>query len=189
MPNTLDATLHLQVHQIIHTTGQTVEDIYCRYFRGSHQWLPFIHERKFRTRLADPTTADVSILLLSMCLITYYPVAAAGSDPLVDQQSLYLATKMLFAQTQSLVPVSSSLVQASVLISVYEYAHGLFQNAHISIGVSARLASSSGLGAFRHAVDEQEDSELFLEAEERRILWCGIVICERYEKILLLRNH
>ena len=124
-----------------------------------------------------------------MCLITYYPVAAAGSDPLVDQQSLYLATKMLFAQTQSLVPVSSSLVQASVLISVYEYAHGSFQNAHISIGVSARLASSGGLGAFRHAVDEQEDSELFLEAEERRILWCGIVICERYEKILLLRNH
>lgn len=173
----------MQVHEIIQTTGQAVEDITFRYFQGCHKWLPFIPTRQFRTRLDAPATSDVSILLLSMCLITYYPLVTGLSIQLVDEEPLYLATKALFAQVQTLVPASPSLIQAGVLISIYEFAHGWLRSAYLSIGVCARMAYSIGIHKFKH-VEGKINNETDLEAEENRNLWWGIVICERYRPAL-----
>lgn len=117
-----------------------------------------------------------------MCLITYYP--SQTSPQLVDQETLYLTKKMLFAHVQAFISSSTNLIQAGILISAYEYAHGRLDTAYMSIGTCARMAYATGLHMTKLSPGLQDD-EACLRAEEGRNVWWGIIICERYYKFLL----
>jgi len=187
-PMAVDRILHLQVYRIIQATGQFIDDISVRYFQGIHRWFPIISRRRFHNHLVNSPaspTADLSILLLSICLITYYP--SQTSAQLADQESLYLTARMLFAHVQAFIPASTHLIQAGILISVYEYAHGRRDAAYISIGTCARMAYATGIHKVKPAPGFH-DNEACLAAEEERNVWWGIVICERYCSFLT-RNH
>ena len=184
-PTTIDGILHLQVYRIIQDTGQFIDDISVQYFQGIHRWIPVISRRRFHNHLLNfraPPTADFSILLLSMCLITRH--SSQTSAQLADQQTLYLTTKMLFAHVQACIPLSTNLIQAGILISAYEYAHGRLSTAYMSIETCARMAYATDLHKMKPPSPLQ-DNEAFLKAEEERNVWWGVVICERYYDFLL----
>ncbi len=180
-----EENLRLQVHQIIQTTGRTADDVVHRYFQSSHVWLPFISERRFLDQIATPMHSDLSILLLSMCLLTYDPLDSRTPPKSVDRESLYLATKMLFAQVQTFLPASPTLIQAHVLLCLYEFSRGLLRSAYISIGFCARMAYSIGIHNYKGASKSQNDIESKSEVEENRSLWWAIIICERYQLNIL----
>ncbi|KAI9730903.1 MAG: hypothetical protein M1834_005621 [Cirrosporium novae-zelandiae] len=83
---------------------------------------------------------------------------------------------MLFAQVQAFLPVLIALIQAGVLISIYEYACGRLQAAYTSIGVCTRMYAI-GKQNFE-AMAWQEDTEACLKLDKTS-LWWAIVICER----------
>ncbi len=88
---------------------------------------------------------------------------------------------MLFAHAQAMIPTSTSLVQASLLIATYEYAHSLEEAAYISIGTCARMGYIVGLHNGRFGSPLRGDRTLAtLKEEEDYNLWWGIVTCERY---------
>ena len=179
-PKTFDSILHLQVCHIIGAYGKYVDDISVRYFQGVHRWLPVISRHRFHDRLVnfqDPATADFSILLLTMCLITSQP-ALGSEDESSNQETLYLTTKMLFAHAQAFNPNSTNMIQAALLIATYEYAHGMSDAAYISIGTCARMAFAAGLQKSRVPQMFIDDRSRLKDAEEKN-LWWGIVICER----------
>lgn len=179
-PMTFDEILHLQVGRIIWVYGKYVDEISIRYFHGIHRWLPVISRQRFNDRLCGfrgRATADFSILLLSMCLITSHPSADTKGRK-NDQETLYLTTKMLFAQVQALLTTSTNLVQACLLIATYEHGHGLTDAAYISIGICARMAFTAGLQKTK-LNRSPRDIELWLKEEEERNLWWGILLSER----------
>jgi len=174
------SVIHLQVCQTIWAFGDSVDDISARYFRGIHRWLPVISRCRFLDRLVDswsPATADFSLLLLTMCLIT----SQSARDPYFsagDQETLYLTTKMLFAHAQACVAISVDLIQAGLLIATYEYGHGLTNAAYISIGTCARMAAVANLPTPQtHQVPSDDQS--WFKREEEKNLWWGLLICER----------
>ena len=182
-PTSVDAVLYSQVCRIITTYGKYVDDISVSYFQGVHRWLPIISRRRFHDRLMNlrgPATADFSVLLLAMCLVTSRP-AEDSKSRVRDQETLYLSSKMLFAHAQSFTATSTHLIQAGLLIATYEYAQGLSDAAFVSIGTCARMAYAAGLsnGALR---DTREQGSLSDQdwACENHNLWWGIVLCERY---------
>jgi hypothetical protein len=78
--------------------------------------------------------------MLSMSLVELHP----SEDParqIVSQQALYPELKTLFTRLQYRVTGSIRLIQAGLLLTVYEYACGKPDDAYISIGTCARLAS------------------------------------------------
>ncbi|KAL2843927.1 hypothetical protein BJY01DRAFT_215310 [Aspergillus pseudoustus] len=171
--SSLDATIYLQVQRIIDATGQSVAFTVQRYLEGIYNFVPVLSrpllESFFLAPRATPTP-DLSILLLALCLITYHASLVThgpdqGSE--IEPETLYLATKSLFAQVQSTSRPSIWSVQAGLLLAIYEYARGTPEQACISIANCARAAQL--------AINCADNKTT---AEERRTWWC-IAICER----------
>ncbi|KAB8075810.1 hypothetical protein BDV29DRAFT_200685 [Aspergillus leporis] len=76
----IDTTLYLQACRIIQKTNQFVDDISVRYFQGIYGLVPIISRKP-----------SFSALLLSICLVTYYPDILPQRPQPVCRQSLYFA--------------------------------------------------------------------------------------------------
>jgi len=186
--------VYLEVHGIIRATGQFVDDISARYFQGFHRHLPVISRIRFYNNLitlgATPA-ADFSVLLLTICLITHAPALGYqlehGATRSVELQSLYLSVKSLFAQIQVSCSPSVSLIQAGLLVAIYEYTHGRSDDAFVTITGTARMAYAVRIHnrddrqtPMPCRINEKADIGPLLQAEEAANTWWGITICERY---------
>lgn len=190
-PAALEASLYLQALDLIRRTGQFVDDISVRYFQGIHRYIPFISRRRFQsnlTTLGATPSAGYSVLLLSLSLITSSPKLGWGTgcpgpapnSPVVDRRSLHLATKSLFAQVQACFPPSVPLIQAGLLLALYEYSHGRPDDAFASITGCARMGYAVHLHLCKRAsTDKDTDSDILLGAEEGANTWWALIICER----------
>ncbi|RFU31442.1 hypothetical protein B7463_g4874, partial [Scytalidium lignicola] len=198
-PATSEANLYLQAHRLIRATGQFVDDISVRYFRGMHPYLPIISRMRFHSSLITLGTtpsAGFSVLLLSICLATSSPqlewlTGHAANTQAIDRRSLHLATKSLLAQVQGSFPPSIHLIQAALLLAVYEYAQGRPDEAFVSIAGCARMAYAARIHrpspvpprsekvSLTTDTDPDTDLDLQLQVEEAANTWWGIIICER----------
>jgi hypothetical protein len=96
-----------------------------------------------------------------------------------SKNPLYLAVKRLFLELEISGALTIQLLQAGVLISVYEFGNAIYPSAYISIGVCARYGtilavnsptSSAGVGGRN-----------WVELEVQRRIWWAILALERYE--------
>ena len=197
--------MYREVHDIIRATGQSVDDISARYFQGFHRHLPIISRTRFYNNfitLGSASTADFLVLLLTICLTTRAPAlgcqSGSGATRSTEEQSLYLTARSLFAQVQVSCSPSVPLIQAGLLLAVYEYTHGRPEDAFVTIAGSARMAYAARIHAryhhrtqMAHPASHKADADLHLQAEEAANTWWGIVICERYVSlaVVCLANH
>lgn len=177
----IDMSVYLQARRFVQSTGQFIDGISSRYFQGIHRHLPIISRKRFHDQLfhigAFPPPG-FSILLLTICLLTYHPKSlpqtTTQSTPPVGRGSLYLSVKSLYSQVQTLAPVSVNLIQAGILLALYEYANGRPDDAFLSIAACARMGYASCL--HHESLTEFPTSD----DEEAASTWWGVVICERY---------
>jgi hypothetical protein len=166
----------------------------ARYFQGFHLHLPIISRTRFYNNLivlgATPAD-DFSVLLLTICLITQAPALEYQFEhkapQSVEQQSLYLAARCLFAQVQVSCSPSVSLIQAGLLLAMYEYTHSWPEDEFVTIAGSARMAYAARIhGSDRLQTQmtlkagQNANTELLLQAEEAANTWWGNFVCERY---------
>jgi hypothetical protein len=194
-PTSPEASLFIEVHRLIRATGQFVDDISARYFQSFHAYLPIVSRRRFHSSLITANTtpsAGFSVLLLSICLVTSSRkrepcIGSATNTPAVDRQSLYLTTRSIIAQVQGLFPPSIHLIQAGILLALYEYALGKPDDAFATIAGCARMAYATGIRdrpqlkpprPSKDALVTESDTFVQLQAEKANTWW-GVVICER----------
>lgn len=147
--------------------GDTDElrDMAGRYFNSIHHWLPVISETLFYERLPslfDSPEAGNSLLAMCVALITSIPLPSGFSR---DTEDLYAACKTGIALTESHGRNSMETVQARLLVTLFEYGHGL-EVAYISLGALARAAAALGMNETKE--------------EEGRRVWWGVVMLDRY---------
>lgn len=185
-PAVADASLYRQVLQLIHQTGQLVDDLSARYFQGPHRHLPVCSRPYFYSNLitlgAIPS-AEFSVLLLTICL--------TASDAHTDQQSLRRTTNRLVTLVQESYPTSIPLIQSRLLLAIYDYAHGRPEDAFQAIAGCARMAYAARihlhfLSACRKDtitssanIKARSGPDGLLQATEAANTWWGIIICER----------
>ncbi|KAI8633679.1 hypothetical protein F5Y19DRAFT_470921 [Xylariaceae sp. FL1651] len=179
-----ETSLYLQVNRTVRSTGQFVDDITARYFQGIHRFMPVVSRARFHRSLitlGSAPAADFSVLLLSICLITYDPSAATIRTGGIDRHSILVSARSLFAQLQVVASPSVHLIQAGLLLALYEYAHGKPEAAFASIANCARMAYAAGIHRQRQRSDLSPTcaSGLTLDAEEAANTWWGLAICER----------
>jgi hypothetical protein len=173
------STLHSQVCHIIRANGLYIDGITSRYFKGVHRWLPIISKKRFNERLKNfqtLPTADFSMLLLTMGLITQYPSKDLEKER--DREVFYLATKTLLTQVQSLIQSSLYIIQAGVILAMYEHAYSMAEASYVTIGTTARIAFAIGLHN-RQCSEEPRGTYAWFEEEEALSTWWGLVICDR----------
>ena len=195
-PSAAAASLYLEANRLIRSTGQFPDEIYIRYRLGIHTHLPIICLETFDNSLFTLATApapDFSVLLVTICLITYLPEpgpqsAGATARATIDRTTLHLAARSLFAQVRISSPPSVHLIQAGLLLAVYEYARGHPDDAFTSLAECARMAYAAHI--WRHVSPPHPphatlenlprcSAPSYLQSEEAANTWWGLIICER----------
>jgi hypothetical protein len=148
------------------------------YFETIHIWMPIISKKRFYDHHLQPTFyfhADVTLLLLSMKLITsMLPEELAN-----PRTPAYNAAKHFYLEIEASGMMSIQVLQAGLLLSLYELGHAIYPSAYLSIGACARYAYALGIN--KDANTQVSKVLTLVELEENRRVWWGIVILDRFE--------
>ncbi|KAL4875176.1 hypothetical protein BJY04DRAFT_224252 [Aspergillus karnatakaensis] len=155
-----------------------IRQLSTAFFQHIHPRMPFISKTRFYDIYLRPSfrfSPDVVLLFLSLKLITTLPPDGSGSP----RSSLYYTTKHLYVDAEEC--FSLPVLQAGILLVLYELGHGLYPASFTSIGTCARYAHALGINVSR-MVPKGELLTL-VEVEERRRAWWAIVILDRFVSI------
>ncbi|KAH6719631.1 hypothetical protein BKA61DRAFT_569336 [Leptodontidium sp. MPI-SDFR-AT-0119] len=170
----LEACIPTQVLNIIISNGDGVPSVTSTYFRTIDVWLPVIDADTCVKRLETITqdnNVELSCLLLSMFLVTRPP---GNSSSLREMQTpLYFETKMLYSFIVSSGRSTIEVIQAGLLISLYEVGHGMTEAAQITLAICSRMAMKMKAVQYRNSSRNIQNTEFGR-------LWWGIVTLDRY---------
>ena len=122
--------------------------------------------------------ASFTLLCLSIHLLILRPdeIESAGNHAQTMNSSTYVMVKSFVGILQSLGMPTLELIQAMVLIVLYEMGHGIYPAASMSIAACARAARSIGLNKKQGEI-EVHDQVLI---EQRRRVWWAIFVLDRF---------
>lgn len=98
------------------------------------------------------------------------------------QTQLYQDVKSFYHYVEAQNGFSVQMIQALLLIALYEIGNSIYPAAYLSIGNAARLGHAAGLHD-RKAPQMLPRCTTWTEQEERRRLWWGVVILDRFINI------
>ncbi|GFF26179.1 hypothetical protein IFM46972_01676, partial [Aspergillus udagawae] len=140
----------------------SVDAILRVYFRNIHRWLPAIPEQKFRARISQihsSHSAELVLLLLARYLLMENEWDDS-SNQRESQQHLYQHCSYLVSFLLLVRGPSLELVQAGLLLILYELGSGFLEAAFLRAATCARLAYILGLHVDESFVDDCSDSNL-----------------------------
>ena len=163
---------------ILHLLGD-VDDVRTtasKFFAHIHSWMPFISKKRFYDLyLPSPfqSRSDVVLLLLSLKLITTLP----PTNPRNPRTPLYYAVKHFHLQVEGSSVFSLPVLQAGVLLALYELGHAIYPAAFLSVGACARYGHALGINCSGSLQTRRVLT--LVEVEERTKTWWAIVILDR----------
>ncbi|KAK7574677.1 hypothetical protein V3481_016652 [Fusarium oxysporum f. sp. vasinfectum] len=179
---TLDRTMAYHLHYFYKVVGQSPLQAGKRFLDNFQRWLPIMAPRRLHEHIELSERglpgADVSVLLLSICLVT---LRSRGdlADPFLHHSAVHVTVKTLYAQVQAITHASIPLIQTGVILSAYEYASGQIGSAYISIAACIRMAQVVGVDAAYDKLGAvQEETRLHATSEWN--LWWSIIVLERF---------
>jgi hypothetical protein len=166
--------------KLIHYVGDVsaVRNAVSEYFKSVHLWFPVVSELSYYERLTnvfERPCAGYSLLSLSMVLITTMPPV---EDTLDSFTSLYILVKSSIAVVEAANINSLEVVQARLLVSLFESGHGM-PAAFISITAAVRGAVALGLNE-TIKTPSGELPATYPKLEEGLRVWWGVVMLDRY---------
>lgn len=185
-PNPLD--ISARVSLFFNENAVDLNEVCIRYFATVHKALPFVSEAgvwKFLSQIESAPDAEMSVLILSIYIVTHRPILSSTSS--TQAESMYITMKSLYSQLQLMNKLSPTMIQAGLLIAIYENSEGLKEASYMSIGACLRLGNAIGL----HKTLQQTPPLDYLERvemESRKRIWWGIIILERCDNEFGLRS-
>ncbi|RDW91880.1 hypothetical protein BP5796_01274 [Coleophoma crateriformis] len=165
-----DKSITSQLSRLVGDVPQ-LRDNAVKYFASIHIWFPILTECSYYESLSGAFVnprSEYSLLNMSMALIVTHL-----SDP--KATDLYRAAKTSIALTEAADVHSLEVVQARLLVTLFEVGNGLENAGYISIAATARAAACISINQ-RGGRDGHES--LLCER-----LWWGIVLLDRCHAI------
>jgi hypothetical protein len=174
----------------LNVTGQSILAIRDSFVGGIYRWLPIIAPWQLSDAELDgnrkPLPVDTLMLLLSMSLCTTKYSDRTQTPGDWRHQSEYLVVKRFFALSQATAALTDTLLQAGMLVAVYEFASRQPQTAYQTMQTCRGIYDVLGTGC----IPTQEEfvpmsSEETLRVLKRCSLARGFTILERCVSFLL----
>lgn len=121
----------------------SIQNVIGEYFSTIHTFLPFISKKRLTQNMVNPlweAGPDLALLFLCMKLITSHPQEGEAS-----QTILYFAARRFIGHLEDSGLVSILVLQAKVLVCLYEIGHAIYPTAWISAGACARYGVMLGI--------------------------------------------
>jgi hypothetical protein len=152
--------------------------ILTSYSEKVHWWMPIISKRHLLDTLQDPEaklSADTRLLLLTMKILLWRASEHANESP---RTRAYITVKGVIHEVVSAGVLTLRLLQAQLLLTIYELGHGIYPAAYLSLGACSRygiaLQADKSIYPNTTYVDMRE-----MEIEERRRSWWAVLILDR----------
>ncbi|KAL2843923.1 fungal-specific transcription factor domain-containing protein [Aspergillus pseudoustus] len=170
--------------------GETLDRVLDTYFVSIYLWLPILHGRSFQGRvmqLSSNPQAETALLMLILFLLVgrRTPQGRLNSPPAGPRNWLNQLCNYLLSFLKLVRPPSLQLVQAGLLMAVYELGSSSLEAASLSLGTCARLGYSLRLN-----IDTPSylPDMMWVEAEEKRRTWLGVYMLDRLIKQVSREN-
>ena len=167
-----------QVFEDVCPTLAIVQRIVGSYFTSTHSWLPIVSRERMQRDLNTPlqnTSADLALLCLCMRLVGER-LPQKLQNP---QTSFYLSVKEFYFQVESAGLLSAQLLQAGILLAVYELGHAIFPTAYITIGRCAKIGHAIGIHHGASPPQMLHPPTSWTEMEERSRTWWAVLLLDR----------
>jgi hypothetical protein len=163
---------------------RSLEDAHAiatNYFQKIHWWMPIVSRNCVFESISTsfvqqrPATA---LLLQAMEVLLWHP-AQQSLDPITPA---YLTVKHAITEANAIGVLELQLLQAQILICIYELGHAMFPAVYSSIAACAQYGYA--LGVDEALRPDYGGNHLPLEAinkEECRRAWWAILILDRYK--------
>ncbi|KAJ4159385.1 uncharacterized protein LMH87_008287 [Akanthomyces muscarius] len=150
------------------------------HFSTTHMWLPLVQKTSVAERLDGSQTHQSPAflpMLLAICLNSK-EVCGMGSLQSLEE-ALFAAAKRYYWGSQPTSAPAMELIVAGILLSTYEYGHGLAQEAYMTISTCTAMIQVSGLLSYhKNRVDASS-----VVVEQSRAVWAAIMI----ERLIALK--
>lgn len=172
----------LHIPQEVYSLLGTIDDlrnIAGRFFTTTHSWFPFLSRKRFEIMLANPNFVpkpEVSALFVAMHLITNVASNCEGTV----RSNLYWTAKNYLSTLEINNVMVVQLLQANVLVALYELGHAIYPAAYLSIGKCSSMGKAFGLDNPKHSPQMLKRVGAWAELEETRRLWWAILTLDRY---------
>jgi hypothetical protein len=158
---------------VLTANGVTAPMVIEEYRKSINSWFPpIVSPVKLHVQLEQEASSKLAVLLLAMHLVTQIPNKQGNMHT-----PTYFGTKSLFSSLVASGDSSLELVQASVLITLYEAGHGMADAALVSMAISARI------GHRMFSRKRRVEGDKIGDLEEGRVWW-SINILDRYPSSL-----
>ncbi|KAL7914242.1 hypothetical protein GGI35DRAFT_238089 [Trichoderma velutinum] len=168
IPIPLDIAKHVS-----HAT--IIRSVTTDFFRSIHTWFPIVYKKAFLKQIFNPLAkhrAELSLLAFCMKLVCE-PYSGANV-------ALYHAGKQFLLEVMSSGILSIHVLQAGILMVVYEMGQAIYPSAYFTLGQCVQYSNILGIDKFDLGLtgeDAQHGS--WEEIEERRRGWWAVVILDR----------
>lgn len=149
------------------------------YLETMNASLPILIEAQFRkcvTDLDQVPEIKVRVLLLSIYLVTKIPTQEP--EEVTDLEALYSVLKPFYLDLTATRRPSLHIIQAGMLIAVYEQGQAKDETAYLTIGLCARMGHAMGLHRSLHE-DMPSDLDSRDTIETHKHVWWSLIILER----------
>ncbi|KIX05560.1 uncharacterized protein Z518_06432 [Rhinocladiella mackenziei CBS 650.93] len=154
-----------------------IQQLCDTYFVSIHRWLPILSKKRLTQNLHDsPIEVNPVVALLLICM------KAVMQRPEGDnlQTPLYRIAKDFLSYTEDSGSISLPILQAAILVSVYEISHGIHPAGFLSVSHTCQLGTIMGLHNRQHAMRLFKESDTWTLREEERRTWWAVLLLDRY---------
>ena len=164
--------------------AETWEGIATEYFSTTHTWMPIISKKNLYEHIRNPLgqiRLDYALLLLAMDLICWVP---DRDDP---RTPTYLAAKSFYLDLEIQGFVSLQILQAEILIALFELGHAVYPSATVSIEACVRYGCALGINWDAKFPVKRPFN--WVDGDEHNRVWWAVVILDRYACPWRLRSR
>jgi hypothetical protein len=152
------------------------QTIAANYWDSVHWWMPIISKKRFYNHVMNPLTpktAELPLLLSCMKILLWRP----ANEP--QPHAEHLAIKHTILEAENAGILTLPLLQAKILLTIFELGHAIYPAAYFSIASCARYGTALGVNKCLEANVLSNAPAAILEAEEKKRAWWAILILDR----------
>jgi hypothetical protein len=161
------------------------------FFQTTNLWLSAVHQERFLSKVEGlspgdhPPGPEIALLIVCMHLVTQS--ADSGTPTMPDGTEMlttpaYIVAKRLLGLMRARGNPNVELVQCAALLCLYEFGHGDYLKAYVTIGDAYISGTLIGIAPGKY-VEDQKDDPVVPEDEERRDLYWSLLIVDRLLRV------
>ncbi|KAL3492777.1 hypothetical protein BJX62DRAFT_235936 [Aspergillus germanicus] len=178
---------------------QQIRETTAEFFQLTRSWMSIVIPRRHLAAVLNPLSPSRrpnALLALRMKLCCLHVSRRDGGDGDGDgsaeaaaaerRTSLYRLIKRFYAEVESTEGLCLRVLQAAVLIAVFEIGEAIYPAAYLTVGACARYGVAMGLDKVNKdrmgggTSTTSLGAASWMDVEERRRVWWGVLILDRF---------